>query len=569
MANPSDGSWDYFFFGHDSINPPTLSQPEEPTWQEPPKPVIFEQEKIEKPPPPPPKPMPEVVETPIEPPPKPPKQVKKVKPSTASSSGSNSGGVAPVHHQHTVSAGAGPPGSVDSSKKGRIVAATPSIVSPLNLLKAIDLLDDHFLKAYESAGDVGKMLEAARMHYHSNFAGSRGHINHSDKIMRVITWNRSFKRLPQQDDMDDKIESDEPDTHATILDKLLAWDKKLYEEVKAGEVMKNEYQRKVTLLNKQNKRGVRPEVLEKTKAAVSHLHTRYVVDIQSMDSTVSEISHLRDDLLYPKLIELVNGMTRMWRSMHDHHRQQLKIIQEIRAPYEIILPPRETTEEHFKQTNQLHNTVKDLHGHLQRLMDHQKDYIKNLNEWVRLSLIPIESSLKEKVSSPPRPPETRIKYLLHAWNDHIGKLPLELAKAAILSFSEVVRTILELQGDELNAKRTWEHTYRELERKRRQFQDWAHKYMERRASLAEEAGDGAAQNLPQDPIVERRIQIEQLEIRLKEEQENHRRLCKQVREKSIASLRTHLPELFRAMAEFSLTASEMYRSLSSISQNRV
>lgn len=59
-----------------------------------------------------------------------------------------------------------------------------------------------------------------------------GHINHSDKIMRVITWNRSFKGLPQQDDMDDKIENDEPETHAVILDKLLAWEKKLYEEVK-------------------------------------------------------------------------------------------------------------------------------------------------------------------------------------------------------------------------------------------------------------------------------------------------------------------------------------------------
>jgi Protein of unknown function (DUF632) len=71
--------------------------------------------------------------------------------------------------------------------------------------------------------------------------------------------------------------------------------------------LKIEYQRKVALLNKQKKRGSRSELLEKTKAAVSHLHTRYIVDMQSMDSTVSEISHLRDNLLYPKLMELVNG----------------------------------------------------------------------------------------------------------------------------------------------------------------------------------------------------------------------------------------------------------------------
>lgn len=155
-------------------------------------------------------------------------------------------------------------------------------------------------------------------------------------------------------------------------------------------------------------------------------------------------------------------MAKMWRSMYDHHKQQLKIIDESRAPYEIPLPPRETTEDHFRKTSQLRDTVKELHLQIQKLIEHQKGYVKNLYEWVRLSLIPIESSLKEKVSSPPRQSETPIKYLLHAWNDHIGKLPLELAKTAILSFSEVVNTIHVLQTEELAAKRRCEHTYRYL-----------------------------------------------------------------------------------------------------------
>lgn len=155
-------------------------------------------------------------------------------------------------------------------------------------------------------------------------------------------------------------------------------------------------------------------------------------------------------------------MERMWRSMQDHHRKQLKVILDNRAPYEIPLPPKETTEEHFKQTTQLHITAKELHLQLQNLIENQKEYVKNLNEWVRLSIIPIESSLKEKVSSPPRALETPIKHLLHAWNDHISKLPLELAKTAILSFSEVVNTILVLQGDELTAKRRCEQQSRYL-----------------------------------------------------------------------------------------------------------
>lgn len=71
--------------------------------------------------------------------------------------------------------------------------------------------------------------------------------------------------------------------------------------------MKLEYQKKLAALNRHKKRGTNTEALEKAKAAVSHLHTRYIVDMQSLDSTVSEINRLRDDQLYPRLVALVDG----------------------------------------------------------------------------------------------------------------------------------------------------------------------------------------------------------------------------------------------------------------------
>ncbi|EHA8590891.1 putative nitrate regulatory gene2 protein-like [Cocos nucifera] len=69
-----------------------------------------------------------------------------------------------VHHQHAVSA------TPSESKRGTMVAAT---VPPVNMLLVLNELDDHFLKASESAHEVLKMLEATRMHYHSNFANNR------------------------------------------------------------------------------------------------------------------------------------------------------------------------------------------------------------------------------------------------------------------------------------------------------------------------------------------------------------------------------------------------------------
>lgn len=70
--------------------------------------------------------------------------------------------------------------------------------------------------------------------------------------------------------------------------------------------MKLTYRKKVAKLNKMKRRGSNIETLERMKATVSHLHTRYIVDMQTMDNTVFEINRLRDEQLYPKLVALVN-----------------------------------------------------------------------------------------------------------------------------------------------------------------------------------------------------------------------------------------------------------------------
>lgn len=55
----------------------------------------------------------------------------------------------------------------------------------INLLQIFSELDDCFLKASESAHEVSKMLEANRLHYHSNFADNRG-------IFKIYLRNSQF-----------------------------------------------------------------------------------------------------------------------------------------------------------------------------------------------------------------------------------------------------------------------------------------------------------------------------------------------------------------------------------------
>lgn len=433
------------------------------------------------------------------------------------------------------------------------------VVPSVTLMQILSSLDDHFLKASETAQDVSKMLEATRLHYHSNFADGRGHIDHSARVMQVITWNRSFKGVSNGEGGKDDFDSEDKETHATVLDKLLAWEKKLYEEVKQGELMKFEYQRKVAILNKQKKRGASVESLGKTKAAVSHLHTRYIVDMQSMDSTVSEVDHIRDSQLYPKLVALVIGMANMWENMFMHHDSQLKIVTDLKS-LDISQDHKETTKHHYDRTVQLWNVIQEWESQFEKLVTQQKHYIQALYSWLKLNLIPIESNLKEKISSPPRAQNPPIQALLYAWHDYLDKLPDELAKSAITSFSAVIKTIILQQEEEMKLKEKCEETRKEFLRKNQAFEEWYQKHLQRRGPDDLERDDVNTNN----PISEKQFVVESLKKRLEEETESHKKLCVQVREKSLQSLKTRLPELFRALSDYTHACSDAYEKLKSI-----
>ncbi|KAG8100307.1 hypothetical protein GUJ93_ZPchr0013g36483 [Zizania palustris] len=446
-------------------------------------------------------------------------------------------------------------------KKGRAVMLVPP--QPARLGDILHALDDHFLNASQSAHEVSKMLEAARMHYQSNFAETRGFVDHSARVMQVITWNRSFKGIPQPENAKNELDDDEWETHATVLDKLLAWEKKLCHEVKEFEVIKMEYQQKLAVLNRKKQRGVASSSLEKTKSVVSHLHTKYVVDMQTMESTIAEINRLRDQQLYPKLLELVKGMWHMWDAMYIHHKEQLKIITKLKS-FDISVAARETSEQHHDRTLQLWNIVQEWHTQFDRFMTYQKQYVGSLYGWIKLNVIPIDTNLKPNSNSSQQHETTTppIKRLLHFWHDILEKLPDEAAKKAINTFAEVIRTILVHQEDELKLRVKIGDISRENGKKRRQFEDWAQRYMHKRAGILPE--DDNLDGARADPLVERKAAMERLELSLKDLEEEHVRQCRVVREKSLSLLRTNLPELFRVVSDFSLQSAGMFKGVWSI-----
>ncbi|XP_028774506.1 uncharacterized protein LOC114731490 [Neltuma alba] len=128
------------------------------------------------------------------------------------------------------------------------------------LLEALKDVEDHFIKAYNSGKTVSRMLEANRVPLLSGLDDIK---ESSKKLIRSITWNRSnslhsssSKSLlisgSQVSSSWTELSIDSYDecggmgsgSHSSTIERLYAWEKKLYEEVKAGKEIREIFERK-------------------------------------------------------------------------------------------------------------------------------------------------------------------------------------------------------------------------------------------------------------------------------------------------------------------------------------
>lgn len=255
----------------------------------------------------------------------------------------------------------------------------------------------------------------------------------------------------------------------------------------------------------------------------------------------------------------------MWGSMCLHHDSQLKMVDDLKS-LDISQAPKETTKQHYDRTVQLLNVVQEWHSQFEKLVTHQKQYIQALNSWIKLNLIPLEGNLKEKIPSPLKAQNPPIQALLYAWHDYVDKLPDELAKSAISSFAAVIKNIILLQEEEMRLKEKSEETRKEYMKKNQAFEEWYQKYLLRRGSDETDHERGDEENPTNNPVMEKQFVVESLKKRLEEEIESYQKHCVQVREKSLQSLKTRLPELFRALSDYAHACSDAYEKLKSITQ---
>ncbi|WCJ40489.1 hypothetical protein M5689_021404 [Euphorbia peplus] len=363
---------------------------------------------------------------------------------------------------------------------------------PVSLMQIIGDLDNHFLKAFESMLEVSQMLD-----YQSN-----------------VPDNKQNEHI------------EEIETIASMLNKLLAWETKLYDELKVGEAIKYDYQKKVSLLNKQKiHHGSNPKSLENLKTSITHLHTRYLVETQSTVYAAAKIIHIRDQQLYPKLVQLIDGMAYMWKSLLLHHESQFKSVYSLKS----LDNPEAlngSSKYQYNCTIQLCGAARVWHTQFCGFIEYQKNFVRALHRWSQLSLIPIETNLEKKMNSV-MARNAPIHELLTAWKNDLDELPDEAARNEIRKFATVIQKIVHQQHKELKLRET-SHAIPEL----------------------------------REPAI---ISLKQ---QLEEGEEGSQTIPEPKKNKSLESLKHSLPEFFRALSEIAQACSTMYCNLRNIAENQ-
>ncbi|XP_043711560.1 protein ALTERED PHOSPHATE STARVATION RESPONSE 1-like [Telopea speciosissima] len=211
---------------------------------------------------------------------------------------------------------------------------------PISMAELIKDLETQFMIVCNSANEVSTMLEASKAQYSStsNELTAMRMLNPVALFHSASSRSSSSRFLNNSSSSrDDGYESSSDfseescmflGSHQSTLDRLYAWEKKLYEEVKSGERIRIAYDKKCMQLRNQDMKGEEPSVVHKTRAAIRDLHTQIKVSIHSVEAVSKRIETLMGEELQPQLLELIQGLAKMWKVMAECHRKQKQTIDE-------------------------------------------------------------------------------------------------------------------------------------------------------------------------------------------------------------------------------------------------
>ncbi|RCV43771.1 hypothetical protein SETIT_9G320300v2 [Setaria italica] len=451
----------------------------------------------------------------------------------------------------------------DSSSTVTAATEMRMVVRHRTLAEIVAAIEEYFVRAADAGNDVSELLEASRAQLDRNFRQLKKTVYHSNSVLSALssTWT-SKPPLAVRYKLDTnalEMESTEGKSHGSTLERLLAWEKKLYEEVKARESVKIEHEKKLSTLQSLEYRGRDSSKLDKTKASINKLQSLIVVTSQAATTTSSAIVRVRDNELAPQLVQLCFALLGMWRSMNHFHEIQNEIVQQVCGLVDNSMA-ESTSDLHRLATRDLEAAVAAWHSNFNRLIKYQRDYIRALYGWLKLTLCQVDNSAPQEAHASMISRE--LTSFCDEWKQALDRLPDAVASEAIKSFVNVVHVIYTKQAEEMKIKKRAETYSKELEKKTNSLRSIEKKYYQSYSmvglGLPGSGRDGIETHAydARDPLAEKKTEIAQCRRKVEDEMTRHAKAVEVTRSMTLNNIQTGLPGIFQAIAGFSATVVE-------------
>ncbi|KAJ8545727.1 hypothetical protein K7X08_018310 [Anisodus acutangulus] len=454
------------------------------------------------------------------------------------------------------------------------VAAPPSVVSKFSkettttselavvvstkgkdLVEIIKELDEYFLNAADAGGQLSLLLEVPNC----AFSEQRP----SDKLMSPFSW--SFGGSSRWngigrfcDDPTNKAingANGAKASHCSTVERLYAWEKKLYLEVKHAEALKLEYEKRGAHARKLEMKRADYVKTEKAKKEVEKLESQMMVASQAIETTSAEIIKLRESELYPQLVELVKGLMYMWRSMYECHHVQTHIVQQLK--YLNTVPSTYPTSEiHRQSTLQLELELEQWHLSFCNLVKSHRDYIQSLTGWLRLSLFQLGNNPVHKTNQ-----DNAVYSLCEEWHLAVNNAPDKVASEGINSLLTVIHAIVVQQSEELKQKKKSELAFKELDKKSSELRSLESKYG------PYSIPDSSSSTRSKNPVTEKRAKVEAVRAKAEDEKAKYDKAVSVTRAMTLNNLQMGLPHVFQAVTGFANVWTHAFESVYNQAKN--
>lgn len=433
---------------------------------------------------------------------------------------------------------------------------TKLVVRHKNLKEILDAVQDYFDKAASAGDQVSAMLEIGRAELDRSFSKLRKTVYHSSSVFSNLSASWTSKPpLAVKYKLDASTLNDEQGglkSLCSTLDRLLAWEKKLYEDVKAREGVKIEHEKKLSALQSQEYKGGDESKLDKTKTSITRLQSLIIVSSEAVLTTSNAILRLRDTDLVPQLVELCHGLMYMWKSMHEYHEIQNNIVQQVRGLINQTERGESTSEVHRQVTRDLESAVSLWHSSFCRIIKFQREFICSLHAWFKLSLVPLSNGDPKKQ----RPDSFA---LCEEWKQSLERVPDTVASEAIKSFVNVVHVISIKQAEEVKMKKRTESAGKELEKKASSLRSIERKYYQAYSTVG--IGPGPEVLDSRDPLSEKKCELAACQRQVEDEVMRHVKAVEVTRAMTLNNLQTGLPNVFQALTSFSSLFTESLQTV--------